>query len=185
MKSIYPDHNYPLKVPHMVQWLRPNTEFVALNVDGNSLGNPGKAGYGGLLRDNMGSWISGFMGSVGISNNLHVEPMGPLYGLQLAWDMGFRKVICYSDSMDVISLVHGSRPNYHHYMATVLRIQDLIYMDWEISINHILRKGNSCADYLAKKGVTSTSTFTILDYVPYELKYMLFSDAIGTWFARS
>ncbi|KAF1889939.1 hypothetical protein Lal_00025269 [Lupinus albus] len=70
-----------------------------------------------------------FHGSVGIYNNLHVELMGLLYGLQLAWDMRFKKVICYSDSMDVISLVHGSWPNHHHYMAIVLRIQDLIHMD--------------------------------------------------------
>ncbi|KAF1862251.1 hypothetical protein Lal_00026776 [Lupinus albus] len=85
----------------------------------------------------------------------------------------------------IFSSSSGSRPNYHHYMAIVLRIQDLIHMDWEISINHILREGKFCADYLAKKGATSTSTFTILDYVPYELKHMLFFDAIGTWYARS
>ncbi|KAF1881951.1 hypothetical protein Lal_00038595 [Lupinus albus] len=68
----------------MMQWLSPNNEFVTLNVDGSSFGNPGKAGYECLLRDNMGSWISGFMGSVGISNNLHVELISLLYGLQLA-----------------------------------------------------------------------------------------------------
>ncbi|KAF1863218.1 hypothetical protein Lal_00014677, partial [Lupinus albus] len=73
--------------------------------------------------------------------------------------------------MDVISLLHGSRPNHHNYMAI------------EISINHILREGNSCADFLAKKGATSTYTFTILEYVPSKLKHMLFSNAIGTRFA--
>ncbi|KAF1894019.1 hypothetical protein Lal_00003935 [Lupinus albus] len=103
--------------------MRPSNDFIALNVDGSSSGKPRKSRYGGLLRDNFDLWISSFMGAVGISNNLHMELMGPLYGLQLAWDMVFRKVNCYSDSMDAISLVLGSWPIHHHYMAIVLRIQ--------------------------------------------------------------
>ncbi|KAF1865325.1 hypothetical protein Lal_00004699 [Lupinus albus] len=49
-----------------------------------TLRNPIKAGYRELLRDIMGSWISGFMGSTGISNNLHTKLLGLLYGLQMA-----------------------------------------------------------------------------------------------------
>ncbi|KAL0008006.1 hypothetical protein SO802_009508 [Lithocarpus litseifolius] len=42
-----------------VRWLRPSPGWVRLNTDGSSLGNPGKAGGGGLIRDENGSWIKG------------------------------------------------------------------------------------------------------------------------------
>ncbi|KAF1894665.1 hypothetical protein Lal_00027043 [Lupinus albus] len=84
MEAIYTDHIQSHKIQRWVQWLRLNNDFIALNIDGSSLVNPGKAGYEGLLRDNMDLWISGFMGLVGISKNLHAELICPLYGLQLA-----------------------------------------------------------------------------------------------------
>ncbi|KAJ6901416.1 hypothetical protein NC651_019242 [Populus alba x Populus x berolinensis] len=45
---------------NIVGWLHPPLELAKLNVDGCSRGNPGAAGAGGLIWDNMGSWIKGF-----------------------------------------------------------------------------------------------------------------------------
>ena len=46
---------------------------MILNVDGNALMNPRKAGYCGLIPKHDGSFQLGFFGSVGISNVLHAE----------------------------------------------------------------------------------------------------------------
>lgn len=55
-----------------------------LNVDGSSLGNPGASGFGGVLRNSDGSWIGSFSGSVGFSNDLHVELLALYNGLSMA-----------------------------------------------------------------------------------------------------
>lgn len=59
----------------LVRWMWPQTENVKLNVDGTSRGNPGKAGFGGLLRGDDGRWIFGFKGSMGVADNLLPELM--------------------------------------------------------------------------------------------------------------
>lgn len=46
-----------------------------------------QAGCGGLLRDENGNWIVGFV----------AELWGILYGLELAWKHGYRKVIIEAD----------------------------------------------------------------------------------------
>ncbi|KAK7258939.1 hypothetical protein RIF29_24531 [Crotalaria pallida] len=76
-----------------VSWQPLNDNFVALNVDGSSLGNPGHAGYGDLIRNAQGEWLCGFVGHVGVSNNIHMELLVVLLGLQLAWDSGYCYVV--------------------------------------------------------------------------------------------
>ena len=59
--------------PKMVSWQHGDEDTMILNVDGSALTNPGKAGFGGLIRKHDGSFQLGFFGSVGISNILHAE----------------------------------------------------------------------------------------------------------------
>ncbi|KAK7244036.1 hypothetical protein RIF29_38854 [Crotalaria pallida] len=63
---------------------------VALNVGGSSIGNPGRAGYGGLIRGKKGAWLCGFAGHFGIFNNIHMELLSIFHGLELAWARGFK-----------------------------------------------------------------------------------------------
>lgn len=46
------------KVARRVRWEKPNNGWVRLNSDGYSLGNPGPASSGGLIRNDTGEWIS-------------------------------------------------------------------------------------------------------------------------------
>ena len=38
-----------------IGWKYPAEDWIKLNVDGCSKGNPGRAGVGGVIRDHMGS----------------------------------------------------------------------------------------------------------------------------------
>ena len=67
------------------KWTWPREGAVKLNVDGCSKGNPGRAGIRGLLRGDNSQWLVGFIGYIGVSDNLLPELMAIRYGLLLAW----------------------------------------------------------------------------------------------------
>ncbi|KAK7268687.1 hypothetical protein RIF29_21393 [Crotalaria pallida] len=99
-----------------VKWENPPAGFIAVNVDGSCFDNPGPAGFGGLLRDDLGKWLLGFSGHIGISYNLHAEIEAIRNRLEVAWNYGARRVICYSDSLEALRLV-GKDPGVYHRMA--------------------------------------------------------------------
>jgi len=75
---------------------------IILNVDGSVLNNSEKTEYGGLIHKHDGSFLRGFLGSVGISNTLHVEIQALLTGRKLCWEARYRKFVCFSDSLHVV-----------------------------------------------------------------------------------
>jgi len=99
-----------------------------------------------------GNFHSGFYGSIGWSNVLHVEIQALLIGIKLCWQAGFKKVICYSDSLHVVKLVTMETHRYHHYANMVEIIKDYMKKDWSFLLKHTLREGNACADILANMG---------------------------------
>ncbi|KAI4300031.1 hypothetical protein L6164_033450 [Bauhinia variegata] len=51
----------------------PNRGFYKLNIDGSSLGNPGRGSIGGVIRDVAGTWVTGFMEFIGLASNILAE----------------------------------------------------------------------------------------------------------------
>ncbi|KAJ1378408.1 Ribonuclease H-like superfamily [Sesbania bispinosa] len=98
--------------PRLVSWIPPS-EGVALNSDGNSFGNPGNAGFGGLLRDADGAWLFGFYGTIGLADSLLAELLDLLMGLSVGWNKGFRRVDCFCDSNNDIHLIMVDDIQYH------------------------------------------------------------------------
>ncbi|KAE8680494.1 hypothetical protein F3Y22_tig00111388pilonHSYRG00182 [Hibiscus syriacus] len=75
---------------HTVAWSPPLNSFLKLNTDGASQGNPGVAGAGGLLRDEMGHW--GVRGSAGVCSSVAAElyAIRMIYRLHGSLDIDFR-----------------------------------------------------------------------------------------------
>lgn len=55
-----------------------------------------------------------------------------LHGLKLAWNSGFRSMVCYTDSLNVLSLIKDPLPLYHKYAVLVQAIHDFMRRDWEV-----------------------------------------------------
>nr|KYP56746.1 hypothetical protein KK1_002993 [Cajanus cajan] len=65
-----------------VAWLPPQDDVVALNVDGNFLGNNFVAGFGGLCCDHNNHFLWGFYDCCGHVSILHAEILALLRGLE-------------------------------------------------------------------------------------------------------
>ena len=77
-------HQTPNLIPQIIRWHIPPSPFLKLNIDGSTLGNPGLAGVGGVLRDHWGRWISGFSLYVGLATNNLAELAAVRQGLEIA-----------------------------------------------------------------------------------------------------
>ena len=95
------------RIERWVRWKPPPDSYIKLNSDGSSFGNPSTAGFGGLLRNADGDWIVGFSGYCGVVDNLCAELLALRRGLKLAWDYGYRQLICEIDCLEIVRLVRN------------------------------------------------------------------------------
>ncbi|KAJ8430823.1 hypothetical protein Cgig2_034150 [Carnegiea gigantea] len=81
-----------------VRWHAPREDWIKLNIDGASKGNPGPSGGGGIFRDHYGNWIKAFACNFGWCTSVKAEVLALLKGLRVAWDMGYKKLETNLDS---------------------------------------------------------------------------------------
>ncbi|CAJ2633416.1 unnamed protein product [Trifolium pratense] len=170
--------------PRQVSWSRPAEGTICLNVDGSLLGSPQTAGFGGLIRNNVGAFLEGFYGTASQSNILYVEIMAVLHGLELCWNKGFRDVVCFSDSLLTVKLIKEGVSNCHSLANEVHIIRQLLGRVWRVVIDHTLREDNKCADLLAKLGASANSPLVLLTVPPTELLNLIDPDVRGVIFIR-
>ena len=91
----------------LVHWLPPTENWVKLNVDGASRGNPRYAGGGGVFRDYHGKWIGGFSCNLNWCSSMKAELLALLKGLRLAWEGQFSRLEVNMDSQAVVNLIQG------------------------------------------------------------------------------
>jgi ribonuclease HI len=102
----------------MVSWSRPEEDTVELDVNGSSLGNPGRVGIGGLIRSPDEVCITGFTGFAGVEANLMPELLALKNGHCLATNRGFRKLLCNSDI----------QVDFHKYKAIIFWISGISWI---------------------------------------------------------
>ena len=88
-----------------VRWNKPPIGWFKLNTDGASMGNPSKAGGGGL-RDNAGFWVKGFSRSLGTGTSMLAECWALRDGLFLAIQLGIQNLEVESDAK-VVDLINS------------------------------------------------------------------------------
>jgi ribonuclease HI len=83
----------------------PPEDFIKLNFDGASKGNPGLAGYGIVFHNHYGNILLIGAGSIGHSMNNATEIWGLTKGLQMAIKNNFTKLVIEGDSQIIINLL--------------------------------------------------------------------------------
>ncbi|XP_057418950.1 uncharacterized protein LOC130713176 [Lotus japonicus] len=183
LARVYP-HTAPSKQICFVRWQPPIDDFVALNTDESSFGNPGESGFGGVVRSSDGVWRVGFAGHIGVSDCLHAELLALLHGLDVCWIRRCRKVEVFTHSRMALGLITGYHSAFHKYEAVISRVKLLLKRDWDVRCRHLLREGNAAADFMAKLGVSLSSSLVVFDVQPPGIVPILRTDCMGTWHCR-
>ncbi|XP_075508178.1 uncharacterized protein LOC142545090 [Primulina tabacum] len=87
---------------YIVRWIPPPEGWCSLEVDGSCKQSIRKAGGGGLLRNEYGDWMIGFMHNIGWCSIEEAKLWAAYKGLQMAWEAGQRKIMLGIDSIEVI-----------------------------------------------------------------------------------
>lgn len=114
-----------------VSWHPPIGNSIKVNVDGSSFGNPGRAGFGGCIRNSCGEWISGFSGTCGCTSNINAELLAICHGLNKAWwQAGYSAIIIESDSKSALEMISEGVTQFHPHAPLVTHIRSLISRQW-------------------------------------------------------
>jgi ribonuclease HI len=168
-----------------VKWVPPALGWVKLNTDGSSLGNPGQAGGGGVIRDHVGHWIRGFTRRVGVATSLAAELWAIRDGLSLIVDMGFLYVTIEIDALMVVSFLALNSIPHPSLRPLVADCRFLLQRIPHKELKHVFREANKCADRLAKLGGSQEADFVVLDTPPACICDVLSFDNSGCISTRS
>jgi ribonuclease H / adenosylcobalamin/alpha-ribazole phosphatase len=131
---------------------------VVVEADGGSRGNPGPAGYGAVVRDEMsGEVLAERKESIGVDTNNVAEYLGLIAGLQAASELGATSVLARMDSKLVVEQVSGRwqvknerlRPLARRAVGLGASFEDIRY-EW------IPRERNRHADRLANEAMDAS-----------------------------
>ena len=88
-----------------IRWERPSSGWRKLNTDGSSLGNPGLAGGGGVIREESGNWVVGFSRKIGVTSNFDAELWALRDGLTICVNKNFQSVEVELDAKAIIDVL--------------------------------------------------------------------------------
>ena len=166
------------RLKNYIQYISVTTrppQVLKINTDDSSLGNPGPAGAGGLIRDHNGSWICGFSQNVGFASSVLAEHWALKDGLSLVTSVGFSNVLIKLDAPVAPSFNQDSI--FHPWLMNIVDdCRSLLLQISNYRMSHIFHEGNKCADAMARLGGSLSPDFVLYSSPPNCIKDMLSFD---------
>jgi ribonuclease HI len=135
-----------------VKWSPPPLGWFKLNTHGSSLGNPGLAGGGSVIRNHLGGWVGGFSQAIDFTTSVQIELRALKDSLLLAIDLGILNLEIEIDSLIAVELINSSTTS-NAFLSTVVDDYKYLLERFELSfLKHIFREANGCTYLLAKAG---------------------------------
>ena len=128
--------------------------YLVAHIDGGARGNPGPAGYGAVIEDEVGRPVVELSDYLGKQTNNYAEYSALLAALSYATRHGFKTLKVYSDSELMVKQITGqykvTNPSLKElYAKSIKLIEDLEAFE----INHVPREQNREADWLANRAM--------------------------------
>ena len=124
--------------------------YLVANIDGGARGNPGPAGYGVVVEDEVGRPVAELSEFLGRQTNNFAEYSGLLAALNYTLRHGFKALKVISDSELLVKQINGeykvSSPTLKELYERAIKLVD--QLDY-FEITHVLREKNREADRLA------------------------------------
>ncbi len=124
--------------------------YLVAYIDGGARGNPGPAGYGVVIEDEIGRPVAELSEFLGRQTNNYAEYSGLLAALNYTLRHGFKALRVISDSELMVKQVNGeykvNNPTLKELHARAVKMID--QLDY-FEIAHVLREKNRDADRLA------------------------------------
>ncbi|CAI0382345.1 unnamed protein product [Linum tenue] len=117
--------------------------------------------------------------NLGICSITRAELIGAVEGLQLAWELGYRRVNVQLDSRCAVEILQRQQDHDHRDSAVSHHFQELMQRDWEVSLTHIYREGNKCADYIASQGHQLPLGYSMFPITDTTLVSWILYDTLG------
>lgn len=132
-----------------MHWKPPLESLIKLNVDDSFLEDNSRLGAGGVHRGH--DLIAGFTYFANGGDALLTELHAIQLGIGTCYDIGCTNFICESNCLKAIDLILNIKNvSLQMYAFVLLEISDSLQHE-TISLVHILREQNKCADFMAKK----------------------------------
>jgi ribonuclease HI len=124
--------------------------YLAAYIDGGARGNPGPAGYGVVIEDELGRPVAELSEFLGRQTNNYAEYSGLLAALNYSLRHGFKALKVVSDSELMVKQINGqykvTSPTLKELHSSAMKLID--QLDY-FEIKHVLREKNREADRLA------------------------------------
>jgi ribonuclease HI len=118
-------------------------------------------GGGGVLRDCRGAWVRGFSRHIDYASSVQAELRALLDGLLMTVELNIPYLEIEMDSLLAVDLILAVHPANAFLRSIVYDCRCLLEKFEGVSIKHIYREANVCADLLAKAGCDQLDEFIL------------------------
>ena len=159
-----------------VRWNLLSPGWFKLNTDRSTLGCPSHASGGGLIRDDHGRLVKGFLRKIGKVNSIKAELCAIRDGLIFCNQLIIQNLYIELDTKAVISLLTSKNNSYGQYAPIIDDCRNMLNLHPTWKIQHCYWESNACVDALAKKAFFNQQDFCLLDTLPVEMSQLLIQD---------
>lgn len=165
-------------VPHNIVHTQ-GEKSMSLHTDGSWQQHINMMGGGGVIRDNMGRWVSGFAVVLGPGDAFKAEIVALTRGLGHAWNLGYRDIDCFVDCLE-LQMVLASDEDVQHFWhgEEIQAARAMLAKNWKVTVRHVPRERNQVADAMAKLAVRERCDWKIWSVPPSDVIPLLCQDFV-------
>nr|XP_011461077.1 PREDICTED: uncharacterized protein LOC101292780 isoform X2 [Fragaria vesca subsp. vesca] len=163
----------------LLSWSFPPQGWYKLNVDGSRRHKPQCIGGGGVIRNENGEWVAGFVANFGTGKAIEAELKALHTGLELALKSRVECLEVETDSQLAVNLLSnvGTLYQEHHLIELIKSCNALLNQNSRWTISGVYRQQNCVADCLAGLGHTlEEGVTTYYDSPPTACEPILLED---------